>query len=106
MCRLRKHFQFCLLTPLFKALGRAQILINMVKAIQKQFSVGQSKTTLIGLKVLFLVQGLNRSLLENLGVNIAQVIGIVHWQVVPRLIEIFTNRVPISVLSPLAAMYR
>lgn len=60
----------------------------------------------MGLKVLFEVQGLNRSLLENLGDNIAQVIGIVHWQVVPRLNEVFTNGDPISDVSPLGAMYR
>lgn len=51
-------------------------------------------------------KALMKSLLENLGVDIAQVIGIVHWQVVPRLNEVFANRDPISFVSPLGAMYR
>lgn len=47
----------------------------------------------LSMGVLLLVQGLNGSLSENIGVNIAQVIGIMHWQVVPRLYYVFTCRI-------------
>ena len=92
-------FHFCLFTLTLQAPGRAHRLYKHhpmsvnYKNYNSFLTVKVKQLDSTSMEVLFLVQGLNRSLMENLGVNIAQVIGIVLWQVVPRLNEVFTYRV-------------
>lgn len=50
----------------------------------------------------FVVRGFGKGLLENPSVNTAQVIGMVHWKVVPKLNEVFTQ----SLAPTFGAMYR